>query len=599
MRSTIPTTNSKLEHCFGGFETVAEGLDYAARGETGISFYSVRGEVRQQLTYAELRDRAVSLALRFEKAGFERGARVAIIAATDPEFFAFFFACQYANLIPVPLPLPINLGGRESYVARLRKMIESAGAAAAVASKDLIELLREAVSGLPVRMVGAHEDFRALPAEGGDLRPSGKDDLCYIQYSSGSTRFPHGVTISQRSVTSNTRSITRHGLCVRSGDRCVSWLPLYHDMGLVGFCITPVLSQMSVDYIATTDFARRPLLWLKVLSANRGTLAFSPTFGYDLCSRRGVNGAAGTLDLSSWRVAGIGGEMIRANVIEQFADCFAEFGFRRSTFLASYGLAESTLAVTFASLDGVLEVDRVNRNLCSTTHQAVPAGVNGEAMASGVRDFVLCGPPMPGHAIAIRDENGADLPDRRIGTIHVKGPSLMVGYFGDPEATARVFADESWLDTGDMGYIVDGSLVVTGRKKDMIICNGRNLWAQDIEWEVETLPGVRRGDVAAFSVTENDDAEAVVLVVECRLTDREERRRLRRQVAATVRSIAGVDCKVILAPRRSLPHTSSGKLSRSSVKEKYLSGLYSETDHGGAERSGDRAAQASGMAAVD
>ena len=590
MLDATPTTNPRLPLNSAAFETLTEGLDYAARGETGCNFYLANGEIGQRMSYAELRERAESLGRRFVRAGLPAGGRVAIIADTNPDFLCFFFACQYAGMVPVPLPVPMNLGGHEPYVQRVERMISSAGAVAAIAPAALKGFLDEATAGLDIAMTGTPADFYALPEGGADLRPFGQDDACYIQYSSGSTRFPRGVAISQRSASANIRAIVRHGLKVRPGDRCVSWLPLYHDMGLVGFALAPILSQASIDYIATSDFVRRPLLWPKVMTVNGGTMSFSPTLGYDLCSRRGLNGAAGSLDLRAWRVAGIGGDMIRPDVLECFCDTFAECGFRASAFVASYGLAESTLAVSFAPLDRGIEIDRIDRKQYSTTHRAVPAKGNGSA--PDARSFVVCGRAMPDHEIAVRDETGARLAERSIGRVFIKGPSIMAGYFGDPEMTAGALSDDGWLDTGDMGYMVDGALVITGRIKDLIICNGRNIWPQDIEWAAEQLAGMRTGDVAAFSVSGDDGAERVVIVAASRLNDDDARHAIRRAIAATVRTTAGVDCEVVLAPPRSLPHTSSGKLSRSAVKENYLAGRYAEpaADY--------RAAQAKARASV-
>src|SRR5512138_27672 len=348
MPSATASTNSNLSFRVAEFDTLAEGLDYAATGETGCNFFSPRGELQEALTYREIRDRAVALAQRLARAGLERNARVALVAETGPDFLIFFYACQYAGLIPVPLPLTIHLGGHDAYVERLRTMIAKASPRAAVGPADMLHYLKDAAPG--IEMVGTPADFYALPAEGGDLRPFASHEACYIQYSSGSTSLPRGVFVSQRAITSNARGIGRHGLELRPGDRATSWLPLYHDMGLVGFCLTPMLSQITIDYLATKSFALRPLTWLKLISQYGGTISFSPTFGYDLCATRGLNGSAKTIDLSRWRVAGIGGEMVRAETLERFAQTFAVTGFSPTAFLPSYGLAESTLAVTFAPL---------------------------------------------------------------------------------------------------------------------------------------------------------------------------------------------------------------------------------------------------------
>ena len=602
MLKLTSTTNSALSFNTGNFGTLTQALDYAAAGETGFNFFTSRGDLQTVLPYTALRDDAAQLARGLVGAGLPRGARVVLVADTSPDFMRYFFACQYAGLIPVPLPLPVNLGGRDSYLRQLRRMTERAGARMAVAPAALVDYLREGLAGLDVPLVGAHADFDDLPATG-DLRPFGPDDACYIQYSSGSTRLPRGVAISQRAATANCSAIIRHGLAVRRGDRCTSWLPLYHDMGLVGFCLAPILSQLSVDYIPTSDFARRPLSWLKVLSSTGGTLSFSPSFGYDLCVRRAAKMPLDDIDLSSWRVAGIGGDMIRADVLSQFADTFAETGFRATSFLASYGMAESTLAVSFAELDAGIRTDRTararvearKRNGIANGHhgrnghrhgngiEIVNGGANGHANghANGAvnghrreRAYVVCGRPLAGHRVEVRGADGSRLPDRQIGRIFVQGPSVMAGYFDDPKGTAEVLDGDGWLNTGDMGYLIDGDLVVTGRSKDLIILNGRNIWPQDVEWAVEQLPTVRTGDVAAFSLADDLVGEAVIVAVQCRVIDPEARRALQREISAVVRVSAGVDCNVVLVPPHGLPHTSSGKLSRTQARANYLAGEY-------------------------
>jgi fatty-acyl-CoA synthase len=567
-----PTTNARLPFRLSGFTTLSEGLDYAARGETGCNFFSARGELDLVLPYRELRWRAQDLAARLAGLDFARGSRVGIVAETSPEFLEVFFACQYAGLIPVPLPLSVNFGGREAYEQRLKGMLRTAQARAAVASEQLIATLRSAAAGTGVNLVGTPEELRGLPSDGASLRPLGADEPCYIQYSSGSTSVPRGVLITQQAVADNAAAIAEHGLAITSKDRCVSWLPLYHDMGLVGCCLTPVMTQTTVDFIATTGFARRPLTWLKVMTEQHGTISFAPTFGYELCARRAANADLATFDLSSWRVAGVGGEMIRVRALQEFADRFAPSGFRSAAFLPSYGLAEATLAVTFSARGEGIEVDLVR---CGPTlerdRRAIPAEPD-RGRADRARAFAVCGRPMPGNRVEIRDDRNESLPDRVIGRVCIQGPSLMRGYFRDLQATRSVVTADGWLDTGDMGYLIDGRLVITGRSKDLMILNGRNIWPQDLEWAVEHLETVRSGDVAAFAVTEEDDRERVVVVVESRQTDPVQRHRLRQAVKATVHKVASVECEVVLAPPGSLTFTTSGKLSRAAAKANYLSG---------------------------
>jgi fatty-acyl-CoA synthase len=570
IRRPTPTRNLYRRQRLEGFDSLVQALDYAAGGETGYNFYSGRGELIEALPYSELRRRAEEAARRLASLGLRRGDRVALLAETTPEFLTLFFGCQYAGLIPVPLPLPTGLGARQGYVQQLRRQIGGAGARAAFGSAEMTGYLDAAVDGLRLVRVGTPEGLSALPESMRPLQPLGADDLSYLQYSSGSTRFPLGVSVPMRALMSNARHNAVSGLKVGPDDRSVSWLPLYHDMGLVGFIVSPLMAQCSADLLPSQDFARRPLVWLDLIARNRATISYSPSFGYEICVRRAERVSDLSLDLSSWRAAGIGGDMIRPDVLQRFAQTFAPHGFRGSAFLASYGLAENTLAVSFAPLGRGIETDSVSRRRLAEENVAEPT----EEQAEDARAFAICGKPLPDHALEVRDESGQVLPDRRVGRIFIKGPSLMAGYFNQPEATRQVITEDGWLDTGDMGYTVAGSVVLTGRSKDLIIVNGRNIWPQDIEWAVEQIAGLRSGDVAAFSIDETGEGEGVVVLVQCRTADRNEVETLTREVKGVVSRTAAVDCQVVPVPPRSLPQTSSGKLSRSKAKQNFLDGLY-------------------------
>ncbi|HKV14486.1 MAG TPA: fatty acyl-AMP ligase, partial [Reyranella sp.] len=498
--TSIPTRNRQLALRPAAFRSLPEMLDYAAQGETGVTFYNARGEQLSALSWREVRERAHVVARKLIGAGFARGERLLITADTWPGFFDTFFGAQYAGLLPVPVSIPVGIGGKEAYLDQLRRQFAASGAVAAVGVDELAGFLAEAAGEFPaLRLHGGVDAIEALPEKPVDLRPLGPADHCYIQFSSGSTRHPHGVQITQAALMANLAGIVGPaGLDVSLGDRAVSWLPLYHDMGLIGFLMSPLATQMSVDYLTPRDFARRPMQWLNLISRNRATIAYSPSFGYDLAVRRGAMQMPDDLDLSTWRVAGIGGDMVRPDVLDRFVETFAAKGFDRSAFLPSYGMAEVCLAITFCAHGTGARTDSVDRATLGDAQRAEPAADPQDNEQA--RRFVVCGKVLPGHQLEVRDEAGKPLADRQVGRIFVKGPSIMPGYLDDAAATRAVLSDDGWLDTGDLGYCLDGEIVVTGRAKDLIIVNGRNVWPQDIEWAIEAKRVVKNGDSAAFSI---------------------------------------------------------------------------------------------------
>ncbi len=568
-----PTASGLARQRTADFETVQDALEYAARGASGLNFYSGRGELLEVLPYSRLRADAIDLGRRMLAAGLAPGDRAALIAETDGDFVRSFFACIYAGLIPVPLPLPTTVGGKDAYIANLRRMVQSAGAVAAIGPASLDGWLSAAVEGLSLKFQGA---IAAFDRSSGsiDLPPADPGSLLYIQFSSGSTRFPLGIAVTQRALMANARGIGAHGLAVTETDRCVSWLPLYHDMGLVGFLLAPMLSQLSVDLIQTREFARRPLLWLDIITRNGGTISYSPTFGYELCVRRAETAPTDGFDLRTWRIAGVGGDMVRPDRLGTFVDAFAPRGFRGRSFLASYGMAEATLALSFAPLDGGLATERVD------IQRLEQSGVADAPDAPGgrVRDFVRCGPALPGHLLEVRDAVGRVLPERRVGRIFARGPSLMHAYFGRPAETTHVLSTDGWLDTGDLGFMAAGEIVITGRAKDLILVNGRNVWPQDLEWTIESeIEVVRTGDVVAFAL-DTAAEEQVVVLAQCRLSDKLGRAALQDEITRVVRARHGLDVAVTLVPPRALPQTSSGKLSRAQAKEIYGRGLFTQQE---------------------
>ena len=566
-----PTRNPSLPFRRCGFASLPEALDYAARGETGCNFYNARAQLVAVLPYAELRTRALAMARRLIGLGLARGDRMLLIADTTPDFAVAFMACQYAGVVPVPVSLPVGLGARAGYVDQLCLQLQGSGARAAMAAEGLGGFLAEAAEGIGLLLHGEPAAFAALDEPDAPLRPFGADDRCYLQYSSGSTRFPLGVDVTQRALAANILGMSAVGLDVGPDDRAVSWLPFYHDMGLIGFFLGPLCNQLSVDLLPTREFARRPSVWVTLISRNRATVSYSPSFGYDLSTRRLSDDQIRDLDLSCWRSAGIGGDMVQPPVLTRFARSFAPAGFRETAFVPSYGMAETCLAIAFAPARDGLRLDRILR---SGLAEGIATPAPADADDHVARVMAICGPALPEHQLEVRDESGAVLPERRVGRVFVRGPSVMPGYFGQLEASAAVLGADGWLDTGDLGYMVGGEIVITGRAKDLIIVNGRNIWPQDLEWAVETLPGLRRGDVAAFAVPDDAGADEVVVLVQARLSDAAARDALRHAVEGAVREQAAIDCRAVLVPPHALPQTSSGKLSRTRARNQYLQGLY-------------------------
>ncbi|MEA1084130.1 fatty acyl-AMP ligase [Sphingomonas sp. CD22] len=565
-------TLDELPRRYADFATLGDALDYAASGVRGLNFHDARGALARAYPFAELRDDAIAMAYRLIAAGVQPEDRIALVAETGPEFAALFFGAVYAGAWPVPLPLPTSFGGRDSYIEQLRVQLASCEPKMLIFPPELAAMAAEAA-----RLAGTEgldwSDFAARPAVETPLPQADGQAIAYLQYSSGSTRFPHGVAITHHALLNNLAAHS-HGMEIAPDgtDRCVSWLPWYHDMGLVGCFLSPIANQVSTDYLKTEDFARRPLAWLDLISRHDGTtLSYSPTFGYDICARRmsSQTKASQRFDLSRWRIAGNGADMIRPDVMQAFVDAFADAGFKASAFLPSYGLAEATLAVSLMPPGEGIRVELVEETQLSGGGDSLAA--NDGPRPQRFRAIVNCGKPVRDMTVEIREEDGTPLPDGAIGKLWCKGPSVMVGYFRDPAATEACMTD-GWLDTGDMAYMSNGYIYIVGRAKDMIIVNGKNHWPQDIEWAVEQLPGFKAGDIAAFAITTPGGEETPAVLVQCRSSDEAERQRLREEIRERVRSVTGMNCVIELIPPRTLPRTSSGKLSRAKARNLYLSG---------------------------
>ena len=568
MTVTATSTHNPIQLRPADFRNLAEALDYAATGSTGANFYGSRAQLYDALPYAKLAAESKSLARRLIAMDFKPGDRVVIIAETHPNFLRGFFACQYAGLVPVPVPVPIQLGSRAAYIRKTRDLLISAHATAVFSPESVLPMINEACQDIDMKFIG---DIGQLTQQEADknipLYIANPDDTAYIQFTSGSTKFPRGVVIKQSAVLSNLARIISDGIKIVRGDRFMSWLPFYHDMGLVGLVLVPVASQTSVDYLDTRDFAMRPRRWLEIMSANQASISFSPPFGYELVERRIKENKNKDYDLSHWRIAGVGAETIRPDPLQRFAKILAGSGFKSTSFLPCYGMAECSLAISFAELEQDMTILELDADKLASENIVAP--LEDATTCHRVAKFVDCGRALPDHSLEIRDDNGNALPDKHVGVIHVKGPSVMSHYFDNSEETAKTLNND-WLNTGDLGFLINDRVFITGREKDLIIINGRNIWPQDIESLAEQQPEIRTGDALAFSAPDFNGISTIVVVVQCRERDEQTRDDIVKRIETAVLNDIGVQCFVKLVAPHTLPRTSSGKLSRSAARRDYM-----------------------------
>lgn len=550
------------------FPRLVEALDYAAHGRGGLTFYGSRGRVEDVVRWPDLQARATATAGRLRSRGLAPGDRVAILAETSGGFVEVLLACMAAGLAPCPTPLPVAFGSREDYTEHLGRMIEAVSCRAVVAPDAFADWVTEGLGDRGLVFAGGLAELDGAP----DALPSGavdEDEIAYVQFTSGTTGGPKGVEVTHRALMENIRAMAVGLGGVGDDDRGAFWLPFYHDMGLVGALMLPIACQASVDLMSTRTFTMRPGLWTEIMSRNRSTMSFAPSFGYDLAARRAK--ASGDLDLSSWRVAGVGGDMVHPRALSDFAERFASAGFRPEAFMPSYGMAEACLGLCFSASDRPPVFERVDADRLVATGEAAPA-----SDAARSAELARCGPPLPGNRIEIRDEDDAPLPERRVGRIMASGPSLMRGYAGAPEETASVLGADGWLDTGDLGYLVDGELVITGRAKDMIAINGRNIWPGEVEISLQdAVEGLRASGVGVLrdpDALSDIDVARVTIVLECRTKDAEERERLAKEALSVVRERHGLVADVVLCGPRQLPRTTSGKLRRAEARRMLKAG---------------------------
>jgi fatty-acyl-CoA synthase len=530
--------------------SIAEALQRAAEHGSGLTFVDA-SEAEETLSWAEVRVRARATAGALRRLGVLPGDRVAIVLPTTPDFLDAFFGVLLAGAVPVPLYPPVRLGRLEEYHRATARMVQLSGAVLVLTDALVGRLLGAAVQAarprLGCRRVSVLRDAGETPVE----LPVASEALALVQFSSGSTVDPKPVALSHANVMAQVETF-RALMPVREGVRPlgVSWLPLYHDMGLIGCLVNAVAYPGPLVLIRPEQFLARPALWLRALSRHRGTLSAAPNFAYALCVRRIHDEEMKGVDLSCWALALNGAEPISSDVATRFVERFSPYGFDARALVPAYGLAEASLAVTFAPSRPVLRVVHVD------AQELAAAG----RVRSGHRALVSVGGPVPGAEVEVRDDAGSVVAEGMVGRIHVRGPSVMVGYLGQPEATSAAIV-EGWLDTGDLGFVEGGELVVCGRAKEVIILRGANHVPQEFEEALDGLDGARPGCAVALGVIpEGAEGEELVMLVE---TARQPPADLADRVRTRVLERTGIrpHCVELLAPG-TLPRTSSGKLRR-------------------------------------
>ncbi|MGA9997635.1 MAG: fatty acyl-AMP ligase [Pyrinomonadaceae bacterium] len=573
MQSYIPKNSQRATDTP---KTLVAALERASETRERGFYFVGYGSQETFLSFQQIHAEALRRAAHLSALGLRKGDRLALVMAEGAEFVMNFFGVVMAGGVPVPISPPFTPKSGSSYIENVARIVETAGAKMLLTEdkiKHTVQMIRER-GAAPERIITTEEAFLGVPPEfePPDVQP---DDLCFLQFTSGSTSLPKGVMVSHANLMANISAFMGpSGLGTGIEDVGVSWLPLFHDMGLIGFILGPLVWSNSVVIISTTAFARSPRIWLRAIHKYRGTVTYAPNFAYALAAKRLCDQDLENLDLSCLRVAGCGAEPIHAPNLRDFAERLRPTGFNAEAFVPSYGLAESTLAVTLHRRGVPLKTDKVDAELIKWRN-AVPA----TSETKQVLEIVSCGVCVSEHHLAIVDEEGSVLPERQVGEITVKGPSIARGYFDSPEATGMAWKD-GWLHTGDLGYIADGELFVCGRIKDLVIIRGANFYPHDIERAVCDLPGVKHGNIVAFGVTD-EGQERLVVVAE---TDGRNNAALSKLIAERIREVIGLEVyRAVCVPSGTLFKTSSGKLRRHKVKQLFERGqLPSTNGHGSA-----------------
>jgi acyl carrier protein len=525
------------------------------------------------LTYRQLWEGAERIAAGLQHLGIQPGDTVAIMLPTGSEYFFSFFAILLAGAIPVPIYPPLRRSQLEEHLRRHQGILSNCSARVLITisrAKAFAQLLKSQVPSL--LHVTTKDDLGSLAGsyQSPNIRP---EDIAFLQYTSGSTGSPKGVILTHSNLLANIRAMGE-AVAANSRDVFVSWLPLYHDMGLIGAWLASMYFSATLVSLSPLAFLTRPQRWLEAIHHYRGTLSASPNFGYELCMKRISDQEIAKLDLSSWRLAFNGAEPVSPATIKNFTARFASTGFTPETMFPVYGLAESTVGLAFPPLNRAPQIDRIQRNLFMS---------DGYAIATTAEDtnplyFVGCGHPLPGHEIRIVDESARELPERQEGYLQFRGPSSTSGYYRNPEKTQQLFHN-TWLDSGDLAYISEGEIYITGRTKDIIIRAGRNIYPHELEEAVGDVPGIRKGCVVAFgSSDKTSGTEQLVILAETKEVEKASRSELQTKIIAISSALMDTPPDtVLLVPPHTVLKTSSGKIRRASNRELYESGELGQT----------------------
>ncbi len=524
----------------------------------------------QDISVGQLFESASRMAAGLVASGLRPGETVAIMLPTCADFFSSFLGVMLAGGVAVPVYPPARANQIEAYIQRQSRILQNAG----VRFLITFDRVRTVANVLGGQLQSLQEFLSAeqLASRGQNLPTPevGPAEICFIQYTSGSTGDPKGVTLTHSNVLANIRGIG-FAVEVKPSDAVVTWLPLYHDMGLIGSWLFSLYHGLPITVLSPLDFLVRPERWLWALSDSGGTLCPAPNFAFELCVRKITDAAMDGVDLSPWRVAINAGESVLPATLKRFTGRFRPWGFDPRSFMPFYGLAESSVALTYPPYWRGPVVDIIDRTRYEVEGRAVPATAGA---SSTPLEFVGNGKPLPEHEVKIVGAEGATLPDRMRGRILFRGPSRTDGYFRNEQATTEALDADGWMDSGDLGYLAAGELYVTGRLKDCIIIGGRNIIPQDVEMASWDVDGVRKGCVAAFgSVDPETGTEKLVVVAETRVADSAQRQHLRAAVTEIVASRVGVPPgDVALVQPGVVPKTSSGKIQRSAIRHSYEAG---------------------------